>query len=119
MTSYSLLKDKLKDVLDHPHRTRTQVLELRFGSGTATAAPRGGRQAIQGHPRTHPSRSKAKALRKMRHPTRIRQLQGFLEVYDRRTITTQRSTAVTDRRYRKPGCREWVIRISSIETYPK
>jgi hypothetical protein len=27
-------------------------------------------------------------------------------VYDRRTITTPRSTAVIDRRYRKPGCRE-------------
>ena len=33
----------------------------------------------------------AKALRKMRHPTRIRQLEGFLEAADLQTTTTAKA----------------------------
>jgi RNA polymerase primary sigma factor len=79
MTSYSLLKDKLGDVLASLTERERKVLELRFGLG-------------DGYPRTLEEVGKqfkvtrerirqieAKALRKMRHPTRIRQLSGFLE----------------------------------------
>ena len=80
VTSFSLLKDKLNDVLTSLGERERRVLELRFGLG-------------DGYPRTLEEVGKqfrvtrerirqieAKALRKMRHPTRIRQLHGFLEL---------------------------------------
>ena len=80
VTSFSLLKDKLTDVLCSLSERERKVLELRFGLG-------------DGYPRTLEEVGKqfrvtrerirqieAKALRKMRHPTRIRQLHGFLEL---------------------------------------
>jgi RNA polymerase primary sigma factor len=80
VTSFSLLKDKLTDVLSSLSERERKVLELRFGLG-------------DGYPRTLEEVGKqfrvtrerirqieAKALRKMRHPTRIRQLHGFLEI---------------------------------------
>ena len=75
-----MLKDKLGDVLSSLTERERKVLELRFGLG-------------DGYPRTLEEVGKqfqvtrerirqieAKALRKMRHPTRIRQLHGFLEI---------------------------------------
>jgi RNA polymerase primary sigma factor len=80
VTSFSLLKDKLTGVLSSLSERERKVLELRFGIG-------------DGYPRTLEEVGKqfrvtrerirqieAKALRKMRHPTRIRQLHGFLEI---------------------------------------
>jgi RNA polymerase primary sigma factor len=80
VTSFSLLKDKLTNVLCSLSERERKVLELRFGLG-------------DGYPRTLEEVGKqfrvtrerirqieAKALRKMRHPTRIRQLHGFLEI---------------------------------------
>jgi len=80
VTSFSLLKDKLTDVLCSLNERERKVLELRFGIG-------------DGFPRTLEEvgrtfrvtrerirQIEAKALRKMRHPTRIRQLHGFLEI---------------------------------------
>jgi RNA polymerase primary sigma factor len=80
VTSFSLLKDKLTDVLSSLNERERKVLELRFGLG-------------DGFPRTLEEvgrtfrvtrerirQIEAKALRKMRHPTRIRQLHGFLEI---------------------------------------
>jgi len=82
MTSFSLLKDKLSDVLASLSERERKVLELRFGLG-------------DGYPRTLEEVGKqfrvtrerirqieAKALRKMRHPTRIRQLHGFIEIQE-------------------------------------
>jgi RNA polymerase primary sigma factor len=80
MTSFSLLRDKLGDVLcSLTHRERT-VLELRFGlgDGCACTLEEVGRQFNVTRERIR--QIEAKALRKMRHPTRIRQLHGFLEV---------------------------------------
>jgi RNA polymerase sigma factor (sigma-70 family) len=54
MTSYSLLKDKLNNVLDTLTERERKVLELRFGLGGRLQpdARRGG-QAVQSHPRTY------------------------------------------------------------------
>jgi RNA polymerase primary sigma factor len=82
MTSYSLLKDKLQDVLTSLTERERKVLELRFGlgDGYSRTLEEVGKQFKVTRERIR--QIEAKALRKMRHPTRIRQLQGFLEVED-------------------------------------
>ncbi len=79
MTSYSLLKDKLGNVLDSLTERERKVLELRFGlgDGYSRTLEEVGKQFKVTRERIR--QIEAKALRKMRHPTRIRQLQGFLE----------------------------------------
>ncbi len=79
MTSYSLLKDKLGDVLASLTERERKVLELRFGlgDGYSRTLEEVGRQFKVTRERIR--QIEAKALRKMRHPTRIRQLAGFLE----------------------------------------
>jgi RNA polymerase primary sigma factor len=79
MTSYSLLKDKLGDVLSSLTERERKVLELRFGlgDGYSRTLEEVGKQFKVTRERIR--QIEAKALRKMRHPTRIRQLQGFLE----------------------------------------
>src|SRR5687767_15584543 len=80
MTSYSLLKDKLGDVLCSLTERERKVLELRFGlgDGYSRTLEEVGKQFKVTRERIR--QIEAKALRKMRHPTRIRQLQGFIEV---------------------------------------
>jgi RNA polymerase primary sigma factor len=80
MTSFSLLKDKLGDVLCSLNERERQVLELRFGlgDGNARTLEEVGQQFRVTRERIR--QIEAKALRKMRHPTRIRQLHGFLEI---------------------------------------
>jgi len=82
MTSYSLLKDKLQDVLTSLTERERKVLELRFGlgDGYSRTLEEVGKQFKVTRERIR--QIEAKALRKMRHPTRIRQLQGFLETED-------------------------------------
>ncbi len=82
MTSYSLLKDKLSDVLETLTERERKVLELRFGlgDGYSRTLEEVGKQFKVTRERIR--QIEAKALRKMRHPTRIRQLQGFLETED-------------------------------------
>jgi len=79
MTSYSLLKDKLGQVLETLTERERKVLELRFGlgDGYSRTLEEVGKQFKVTRERIR--QIEAKALRKMRHPTRIRQLQGFLE----------------------------------------
>jgi RNA polymerase primary sigma factor len=79
-TSFSLLKDKLSDVLASLSDREQEVLELRFGLGDGypRTLEEVGRQFQVTRERIR--QIEAKALRKMRHPTRIRQLHGFLEV---------------------------------------
>ena len=80
MTSYSLLKDQLGDVLTSLTERERKVLELRFGlgDGYSRTLEEVGKQFKVTRERIR--QIEAKALRKMRHPTRIRQLQGFLEL---------------------------------------
>ena len=79
MTAIVLLKEKIKDVLDTLTERERQVLEQRFGlvDGYSRTLEEVGRQFKVTRERIR--QIEAKALRKMRHPTRIRQLEGFLE----------------------------------------
>lgn len=79
MTAYSLLREKIRDVLDSLTERERAVLEQRFGlvDGYSRTLEEVGRQFKVTRERIR--QIEAKALRKMRHPTRIRHLQGFLE----------------------------------------
>jgi RNA polymerase primary sigma factor len=80
MTSFNLLKDRLGDVLCSLNERERQVLELRFGigDGNARTLEEVGQQFRVTRERIR--QIEAKALRKMRHPTRLKQLDGFLEM---------------------------------------
>jgi RNA polymerase primary sigma factor len=79
LTSFNLLRDKLGNVLCSLTERERKVLELRFGlgDGCARTLEEVGQQFQVTRERVR--QIEAKALRKMRHPTRIRQLHGFLE----------------------------------------
>jgi len=80
VTSFSLLKDKLTGVLSSLSERERRVLELRFGlgDGCSRTLEEVGKQFRVTRERIR--QIEAKALRKMRHPTRIRHLHGFLEL---------------------------------------
>jgi RNA polymerase primary sigma factor len=80
LTSFSLLRDRLGDVLCSLTERERQVLELRFGigDGNARTLEEVGQQFRVTRERIR--QIEAKALRKMRHPTRLKQLHGFLEL---------------------------------------
>ncbi|HEY0793142.1 MAG TPA: RNA polymerase sigma factor RpoD [Chthoniobacterales bacterium] len=82
MTAIVLLREKIKDVLDTLTERERQVLEQRFGlvDGYSRTLEEVGRKFRVTRERIR--QIEAKALRKMRHPTRIRQLEGFLEAGD-------------------------------------
>jgi RNA polymerase primary sigma factor len=79
MTSYSLLKETLKDVLTTLTERERNILGMRFGlnDGYQRTLEEIGKQYKVTRERIR--QIEAKALRKLRHPTRVRQLQGFLE----------------------------------------
>jgi RNA polymerase primary sigma factor len=82
MAAIVLLKDKIKDVLETLTHRERQVLEQRFGlvDGYSRTLEEVGRQFKVTRERIR--QIEAKALRKMRHPTRIRQLEGFLDAHE-------------------------------------
>ncbi|OAM90938.1 RNA polymerase subunit sigma [Termitidicoccus mucosus] len=79
MTAYSLLREKIIDVLDSLTDRERRVLSLRFGliDGYSRTLEEVGKQFKVTRERIR--QIEAKALRKMRHPTRIRQLHGFFD----------------------------------------
>jgi RNA polymerase primary sigma factor len=79
MTAAVILKGKIRDVLLTLTERERQVLEQRFGlvDGYSRTLEEVGRQFRVTRERIR--QIEAKALRKMRHPTRIRQLEGFIE----------------------------------------
>jgi RNA polymerase primary sigma factor len=79
MTAFSLLREKIMDVLDSLTDRERRVLSLRFGlvDGYSRTLEEVGKQFNVTRERIR--QIEAKALRKMRHPTRIRQLHGFFE----------------------------------------
>jgi RNA polymerase primary sigma factor len=78
-TSISLRKDKLREVLETLNDRERLVLEQRFGlvDGHARTLEEVGKQFQVTRERIR--QIEAKALRKMRHPTRMRKLEGFIE----------------------------------------
>ena len=78
-TGFSILKDKLKGVLETLNDRERAVLEQRFGliDGHSRTLEDVGRQFQVTRERIR--QIEAKALRKMRHPTRIRHLEGFID----------------------------------------
>ncbi len=80
LTSFSLLKDRIGDVLCSLNERERQVLEMRFGigDGNARTLEEVGQQFRVTRERIR--QIEAKALRKMRHPTRLKQLHGFLDM---------------------------------------
>jgi RNA polymerase primary sigma factor len=79
VTSYSLLKEKLGDVLTSLTERERRILEMRFGlvDGYERTLEEIGR--MYNVTRERIRQIEAKALRKLRHPTRVRHLQGFLD----------------------------------------
>ncbi|HUL54658.1 MAG TPA: RNA polymerase sigma factor RpoD [Opitutaceae bacterium] len=79
MTAFSLLREKIIDVLDTLTERERRVLSLRFGlvDGYSRTLEEVGKQFKVTRERIR--QIEAKALRKMRHPTRIRQLTGFFD----------------------------------------
>ncbi|MBK1790364.1 RNA polymerase sigma factor RpoD [Persicirhabdus sediminis] len=77
---FAMLKDKIGDVLDTLTEREREVLEQRFGlkDGYSRTLEEVGRQFQVTRERIR--QIEAKALRKMRHPTRIRKLEGFIEM---------------------------------------
>lgn len=79
-TSYSLLREQMGTVLTTLTKREAKVLTLRFG--IADGSPRTLEEVgkIFNVTRERVRQIEAKALRKMRHPTRSRRLQGFLDL---------------------------------------
>ena len=79
-TSQSMLKEKLEDVLALLAERERRILELRFGlvDGCDRTLEEIGN--LYNVTRERIRQIEAKALRKLRHPTRVHHLQGFLEL---------------------------------------
>jgi RNA polymerase primary sigma factor len=80
-TGYTLLKEKIQEVLSSLTPRERRVLTLRFGldDGCQRTLEEVGNEFNVTRERVR--QIEAKALRKMRHPTRASKLQGFLESY--------------------------------------
>ena len=79
VTSYSLLKEKLGDVLTTLTERERKILEMRFGLADGYERTLEEIGKMYNVTRERIRQIEAKALRKLRHPTRVRHLQGVLE----------------------------------------
>jgi len=78
-TSYTFLKERIEEVLGTLAPREKKVLTLRFGIGDGTPRTLEEVGAEFNVTRERIRQIEAKALRKMRHPTRSRKLTGFLD----------------------------------------
>ena len=78
-TSYNLLKEKLDDVLTSLTERERRILELRFGLADGYGRTLEEIGNMYNVTRERIRQIEAKGLRKLRHPTRLRRLHGFLE----------------------------------------
>ncbi len=79
-TAYSMLKEQMETVLETLTEREAQVLRLRFGIGDGYPRTLEEVGAIFNVTRERVRQIEAKALRKLRHPTRSRRLKSFLEM---------------------------------------
>ncbi|OGW84436.1 MAG: RNA polymerase sigma factor RpoD [Omnitrophica bacterium RIFCSPLOWO2_01_FULL_45_10] len=77
-TAYSMLKEQLDDVLCTLTEREKKVLRLRFGIGDGYSRTLEEVGAVFKVTRERVRQIEAKALRKLRHPTRARRLKNFL-----------------------------------------
>ncbi len=77
--SHQLLKEQVEDVLDSLTQRERRVLQLRFGldDGRSRTLEEVGREF--GVTRERIRQIEAKALRKLRHPSRSKKLKDYLE----------------------------------------
>mgnify|MGYP002350325427 FL=1 len=78
-TGYALLKEQIESVLKTLTQREQRVLTLRFGIGDGSPRTLEEVGRVFSVTRERVRQIEAKALRKMRHPTRSRKLRGFLE----------------------------------------
>ncbi|MFA6600541.1 MAG: RNA polymerase sigma factor RpoD [Candidatus Omnitrophota bacterium] len=79
-TAYSMLKEQMDDVLMTLTEREEKVLRLRFGIGDGYPRTLEEVGQIFNVTRERVRQIEAKALRKLRHPTRSRKLKSFLEI---------------------------------------
>jgi len=79
-TAYSMLKEQMDDVLLSLSEREEKVLRLRFGIGDGYPRTLEEVGQIFNVTRERVRQIEAKALRKLRHPTRARKLKNFLEM---------------------------------------
>ncbi|MFA5146106.1 MAG: RNA polymerase sigma factor RpoD [Candidatus Omnitrophota bacterium] len=77
-TAYSMLKEQMDDVLDTLTEREKKVLRLRFGIGDGYPRTLEEVGSVFKVTRERVRQIEAKALRKLRHPTRARRLKNFL-----------------------------------------
>ena len=79
VTAHAMMKERLREVMQTLTEREQEVLKLRFGliDGYSRTLEEVGRKFRVTRERIR--QIEAKALRKLRHPTRIRKLEGFLE----------------------------------------
>lgn len=79
-TAYSMLKEQMDDVLLSLNEREEKVLRLRFGIGDGYPRTLEEVGQIFNVTRERVRQIEAKALRKLRHPTRARKLKNFLDI---------------------------------------
>ncbi|MBI4388519.1 MAG: sigma-70 family RNA polymerase sigma factor, partial [Candidatus Omnitrophica bacterium] len=79
-TAYSMLKEQMTDVLETLTEREEKVLRLRFGIGDGYPRTLEEVGQIFNVTRERVRQIEAKALRKLRHPTRSRKLKNFLDI---------------------------------------
>ena len=80
VTAYSMLKEQMDDVLNTITEREEKVLRLRFGIGDGYSRTLEEVGQIFSVTRERVRQIEAKALRKLRHPTRSRKLKNFLDI---------------------------------------
>ena len=85
VTSFALLKEKLGEVLALLNERERKILEMRFGLVDGYGRTLEELGNIYSVTRERIRQIEAKALRKLRHPTRARHLRGFLEIKEQLT----------------------------------